>query len=976
MLKKILKYFLILFIYMTLLTPKFQIITKAYSNVSCPRFEVDYIEDNGNFKKISCHNNLEEAKQMMFTNEDYVVRHNRSDSPMKIVAMNHGIAYTYTDRYSDKSTINIYEQPYNKDFAVTYVNSYRDIFYAYTQDFNESNAEGTFYGTIADFYGATGLEYVDLIPSKYFLKQLPVLAGGGKFESPYSFIPQRNYYSIEKNGNYTDLVFNYFLGYGKNGQKTNKYSYAIGPAPSFMSIGKKYYSYDGYNFFEDFNCTKKVGTSYNYYQFLPLRTKSKIDASAYDRFLKHHEVASDSKLWNSGSIFIEMQELYGVNAAILFGIAVNESAYGTSNYAKFRNNLFGLNAIDSDPSQASVYSSVKNCVETMFSYYVQSFVDLEDWRFYGSAIGNKGMGLNLKYASDPYWSIKAARYAYSLDKASHNFDGKLTDYGSYDIYLIKNYNVNFKKDASDNSQTLHNTLFGNKYQRNFTVTILPEEKNGFQKIQFTNPIQNGKVLYRYDIDFKTRYYWDQSYAYIKKEYLKNLTNFNIEKEEVGDFYSKIESIKSQDNKLVLNLSAYRKNAFIKSNDEVKQTLKIIKDGKVFKEIALKPQIKNDVLNSDIEIMIEDLKYGRYELFVETKYVKNDSWNKDVNIAYNSDIKNIDVNDTKINFVDEDGKLVFDVLKKTSDKILKTQTVNTFEIDKDGNLVLDGVAFFLNKNAIDKNQIKHELVISNFVSGNQEIIELETYKETLDLVDGYRYDYVGYRGKVNMDEYRNGLYGFEIKITNGDDVQLVKISESMDKYQNIQGKINGRDYRIYSEYRDFYCLKIELGNNKIDFNEIKKPDRRSSFVSLDNLFFENGKLFFKGVSLIYGAEFSKNSNVKHNLYLVDDKTGEIMINKMKTDFYEDGDLTKILKTPYDINYSQFDFGLDLSNLKQGKYRFYIGVENNKYKDIFNLICDNITKFESYEYVFNNEKFVYNLSISKDTKYLSIEVAKKR
>lgn len=975
MFKKFSKFFVMLFILVTVISPKFQVATKAFSNVSCPRFEVDYIEDNGNFKKISCHNSLEEAKQIMFTNEDYVVRHNRSDSPMKIIAMNHGIAYTYTDRYSDKSTINIYEEPYNKDLAVTYVNSYRDIFYAYTQDFNESNAEGTFYGTIADFYGGLGLEYVDLIPSKFFLKQLPVMAGGGKFEGPYSFIPQRNYYSIEKNGKYTDLVFNYFLGYGKNGQKTSKYSYAIGPAPSFMEIGKKYYSYDGYNFFEDFNCTIKVGTSYNYYQFLPLRTKSKIDASAYDRFLKHHEVASDSKLWNTGSIFIEMQELYGVNAAILFGIAVNESAYGTSNYAKFRNNLFGLNAIDSDPSQASIYSSVRNCVETMFSYYVQSYIDLEDWRFYGSAIGNKGMGLNLKYASDPYWSIKAARYAYSLDKASHNFDGKLTDYGNYDIYLIKNYNVNFKKDADDNSQTLHNTLFDKKYQRNFTVTILPEEKNGYQKIQFTNPIQNGKVLYKYDIELKTRYFWDQSFAYIKKEYLKNLTNFKIQNE-IGDFSSKLDSAEVKNDKLVLNLTAYRKGAVIKNNSEVKQILKFIKDDIVFKEIALKPTISDDVLNSISEINLSDLKFGSYGLLVETIYINNSNWNENVKLTYNSNIKNLTSNDLNISFKDEEGQLKIDFSKKTAGKILKTQTVNTFEVNESGELVLDGVAFFLNKNASDKKQIKHELVISNFVSGNKEVIELETYKDTLDLVDGYQYDYVGYRGKVDLDEYRNGLYGFEIKITNGDDVQLVKVSESMDKYQNIQGKVNGRDYRIYAENRDFYCLKIELGNNKINFNEIKKPDRRSSFVSLDDLSFKDGNLIFKGVSLIYGAEFSKASGVKHKLYIVDDKTGEKNIKDMKTGVYEDGNLTNILKTPYDINYSQFDLNLNLENLKEGKYRFYIGTENNKYKDIFNLICDNFSNVEPYERVFNNENFVYNLIISNDTKHLSIEVTKKR
>lgn len=44
------------------------------------------------------------------------------------------------------------------------------------------------------------------------------------------------------------------------------------------------------------------------------------------------------------SILLEMQELYGINAALVFGIGVNESAYGNSHFALHRNNLFGLNA--------------------------------------------------------------------------------------------------------------------------------------------------------------------------------------------------------------------------------------------------------------------------------------------------------------------------------------------------------------------------------------------------------------------------------------------------------------------------------------------------------------------------------------------------------------------------------------------------------------------------------------------------------
>ena len=48
-------------------------------------FEVSYIEDDGSLTKVSCHSTFEDAKAVMKTNEDYVVRKNNSYSKSKIV---------------------------------------------------------------------------------------------------------------------------------------------------------------------------------------------------------------------------------------------------------------------------------------------------------------------------------------------------------------------------------------------------------------------------------------------------------------------------------------------------------------------------------------------------------------------------------------------------------------------------------------------------------------------------------------------------------------------------------------------------------------------------------------------------------------------------------------------------------------------------------------------------------------------------
>lgn len=87
------------------------------------------------------------------------------------------------------------------------------------------------------------------------------------------------------------------------------------------------------------------------------------------------------------------------------------------------------------------------------------------------------------------------------------------------------------------AETLHTSKYGKNISEKLTVTPLSEENDKYLKIQFTNPIENNKVLYYKDIDVKTRYYWDQSVAYIAKEDVtkinwagyknSNNNNFNI-----------------------------------------------------------------------------------------------------------------------------------------------------------------------------------------------------------------------------------------------------------------------------------------------------------------------------------------------------------------------------------------------------------------------------------------------------------------
>ena len=136
------------------------------------QFEVSYIEDDGSFSKISCHDDLSSAKKAMKANPDYVVRYSKSYSPSKIVAMNSGLAYTYPGR-RNSSTMNLYQDPDQKDsskYKTTYVANHYEMTYIDTcgEDVYDIAISGKGYIRVVlnGFEGFTDLEYTDLVPTR------------------------------------------------------------------------------------------------------------------------------------------------------------------------------------------------------------------------------------------------------------------------------------------------------------------------------------------------------------------------------------------------------------------------------------------------------------------------------------------------------------------------------------------------------------------------------------------------------------------------------------------------------------------------------------------------------------------------------------------------------------------------------------------------------------------------------------------
>lgn len=87
-----------------------------------------------------------------------------------------------------------------------------------------------------------------------------------------------------------------------------------------------------------------------------LRTKSNMSIEEYQKMLEN------TALYEIAESLYNAEQKFGVNGLYLMGLACLESSYGNSNFAKNRNNIFGWNAVDSNPGKASYFTSKNECV--------------------------------------------------------------------------------------------------------------------------------------------------------------------------------------------------------------------------------------------------------------------------------------------------------------------------------------------------------------------------------------------------------------------------------------------------------------------------------------------------------------------------------------------------------------------------------------------------------------------------------------
>ena len=811
-------------------------------------YEVAYINDDGSFSNESCYSDFASAKnRMKELGGDVVVRHDSSYSYTKIIAMNSGIAYSYP---RDGATLNIYQDVNNHSiyYKQTYVARHFELNYLDTERYL-GDGRGMIETNINGFHGFTDLEYVDLVPSKFIRNGIAITLGGNNHytnEGTFTFVPKQNYYERRTSGNYSEIVYHIYRGFPANGYEPVSEAIVIGPAPSDMNEGVKYYSYDGVNFYSDSDFKNKSFTYYNYYQFLPLRSKTNISADIFNSYISKYD---NSVMRGTGQTFIDAQNKYGINALLLFAMAAHESANGTSGYATKRNNLFGWNAVDADPNQATSFSSVAVCVNQQAGVNLRGFVDVTDGRFFSSSLGNKGSGLNVKYASDPYWGMEIASIAYQIDKLSKNKNGTLSDYNYYSLSLINKFDIPVKQEPSDGSKTLYTTQYGPHYQEGFIVIDLGTQ-GSYTKVQSTNPIdENGNIkTHRTPITTGNlnpisygEYDFDRSVAYINSNYLTVINKKNDEVIDVPDkelsLMQKINNLNVENNVIHIDGLAFIKGMSASNLDKISISIntidnlskEVIKTYKTtvseFDGISFGDTHTYKYIAYSIDMPLSDFVEGSYSLKVS---VNNDGYEyagelsstkfefANINVSYNEMNYRIKIN-TYYNYrVEIEAESIPEIIDYS--KILKPNnsirnslfSFDLIEIDDELNFNVDGRSMIYYTNYDNLDNLETTLYLVDSANKYYEI-KCENYKSDFNykeaLQSSYNLDYISFKGTGNINDIEKGMYSIILKVRNGEYVDYIDLTTAKNMDNTITK--DGTSYRIFkSNLKNRLMLEVK------------------------------------------------------------------------------------------------------------------------------------------------------------------------
>ena len=822
--------------------------------LTCSLFEVSKINDDGSLSKVECYDSLSSAQNKMRENPDYVVRNNKSLSPTKIIDMNAGLVYTYPYRGKSltQSVYNKIDSSHNGAGAKTYLTIHYPMEYLGNSYYHEAwgYSAGWIHVNCHGFDGYADLEYVDFVPYKYIEKGIAITLGGNqtyKDEAPFKVVCKANTYEAQRNGNYVDLMFTFYRGWSEdtNGGVGLKSSTSIGVAPSFMVEGTKYYSNDGINFYSDIRLKNYVGTYYNYYQFLPFRSKTNISGSTFDAYLRDKTNANESELKDKGNDFKNNESLHGCNAALTYAMAIHESGWGKSqlSHAPYYN-LFGYGAYDGKEGLAHKYPTISDCIAAQMADNLANYMDVKCASYYSMSLGTKGGGFMTRYASDPYWAEKISHYYYDIDKYANGYNGNLSDFNSYNLALVNSFNIDVKRDANSGSQTFYKTANSNGYQYNL-ITVTLGDNNGFTKVQLSNPIDgSGNVVYPITLAKGTLapYDFNRSVGYVPSSALVplNYNNTPLPPQPKEPIPSKmepvvaIESLTLDGNVITLkgigaitysnftDLSKIKHEFVIKNLETGNEaTFDLtseeyvgfgLNDGYDYKYVGFSGTVDlTQVIEGSFRLMIR-IKNGEY---VKEKDICNNEFtyysmisrpgtvtnrissNSRYNYRLELEITNTPLDYSKINIVDNRPSLF---------------SFDSFTIDEDLNIHIDGQAFIYYTNYDVPENVNYKVYL---IKDGTEYKELNTARMTCPLDfntvinSSYNLSNICFEANDNLSDLQEGKYKMIIEIDKVDGSNTYIDYIEMTNLGDLPMPSNEKDNKTYEVIKSLIRERMEL-----------------------------------------------------------------------------------------------------------------------------------------------------------------------
>lgn len=441
--------------------------SEDYKNKSlCGTYEVAGMHADGVIDPVACFSVFEDAQAWMKNNgaEDLVIFHRLNG---KTVILDANMALVDLSVHS--GTLNFYTTKESSD-AYTYMNN-----------------ESTYGGGDGAFIEAAYSNLRQIFMAKVKIANFTGWIAVDNYEIvPITWVKSSSSYTVTEESIRHNYVTRVQDSYSGNAGST------IGPKPDMLSTGT-YYSYDGHFFYKDRktmlkdyknnthnNAVNKNDEYYNYYMYLSNHTRTNYSSQNIDEYIRNNmgyyrdvfgnsASSGASRLYGKGQFFYYVQEKYGANAVLALSLSRNETKNGTSNLAINNNNGFGLNAVDSNPNNGkSWYPSFTYSIAKYGSHWItHKYADVKEWQYFGPQFGNKGIGMNVKYASDPYWSEKMAANYYSLDKSKG-----LQDYNYYQLGVLKQGAVIARSDASNSAKEVY------KYPEAEDAVVIVGEKEG------------------------------------------------------------------------------------------------------------------------------------------------------------------------------------------------------------------------------------------------------------------------------------------------------------------------------------------------------------------------------------------------------------------------------------------------------------------------------------------------------------------